>query len=506
MLVTFIKFKKKLLIAINNHNVDFNLTNKINYENLLRALPWLIFTILHLPRPFFIGLYHDDWFHFYAPILLSPAELYSFLMEIGGRPLYGLNLWLVYVIWNGDPAYLTMIMSLLVGLTAISLYFFIKKIYFNHSKGTTAALLGTSFWLAIPWGFGYSLWPTACLTLTGIIFFLWSQFNLISFYRGGLKINIIFMSFFLSLAFGTYQAMFFGFIPTILLIFYKNKNIKRLAIIGLICILIQLIFLYITKQSSGKSFDFHITRLISAFLFGLPLTLKSTFYNLWLIPFFLTSLIFIRYIKINFIKNIKYNIYLLITLFISISLSIYIFTLAGYSLTGIGIFSRTTIGVNIWLSVFFGIFLCNSITCNKRTSITTTYTLVFCLLITMVLASINQTINWAKSWKHQIEIIKDLPYSNFINIPMNSVVLIDEPLDINGITIFGASWDISSAIYSQPEMATIRHFKQKPLFTPLGNKKISKVNGKILIEPNEGYISEDVWIYHPKSKTLKKYN
>ena len=135
------------------------ITKKI-YENGMIAIPILTFLIIHLFRPLNTGIYHDDWFHLYAPLLMSPLELDNLLIyEIGGRPLYALALFIIYKYWNGSITLLTIIMSNIVAITAISLYFFIKKLFDNENNNKKIALLCVSIWLSIPWGLGYSLWP-----------------------------------------------------------------------------------------------------------------------------------------------------------------------------------------------------------------------------------------------------------------------------------------------------------------------------------------------------------
>ena len=54
--------------------------NILKNKNIILILPLIVFCVIHLIRPQIIGIYHDDWFHFNAPILMSSDELNHFLI------------------------------------------------------------------------------------------------------------------------------------------------------------------------------------------------------------------------------------------------------------------------------------------------------------------------------------------------------------------------------------------------------------------------------------------
>ena len=476
------------------------------YDNVVFAIPFVIFAILHIFRPLNTGIYHDDWFHLYAPLLMSPLELDHFLLyEIGGRPLYAFALFLIYKYWNGNIPFLTIMMSIIVGITAISLYFFIKKLFDNENNNKKISSLCVSIWISIPWGLGYSLWPTACITLIGLSFFLWSQFYAIDYFQTGKKYKLIIISVLMILSFAMYQAMYLSFISTILYLYAKNdinskSNIKRLIEIAIISIIIQIIFVYISKQYSGKTIDSNILLMITNILYHFPKAIIATFGIFIFLPLIVIYYIF-KENKAQILNDKKIIIIFLISIFVSMHL----FTFAGYAISGIGVFSRTTMGINIWIVVFIGRIILNIVNKTEEDGkIEQLFNKLFIFIMILTAATINQTLYWQKSWKRQNEILNSIPYVELLKLPDKSIVILNEPLDLNGITVFGASWDITSAIYARNEMSEIRHYKYRPLFVPFNNRIIRENDDGLMID-NIYYKEEYVWVYNTNNETINNY-
>jgi hypothetical protein len=240
--------------------------------------------------------------------------------------------------------------------------------------------------------------------------------------------------------------------------------------------------------------------MIKNILYHFPKAIITTFNVFILIPLILVYYV----IKENkeYIANDK-NV--IIIFLISIFISMQVFTVAGYAISGIGVFSRTTMGINIWIVVFIGRIMLNIVNRTyEEDKINKLFNNVLIMIIILTTATIIQTLNWQKSWKRQNEILDNIPYIELLKLPNKSIVILNEPLDLNGITVFGASWDITSAIYSRTEMSEIRHYKSKPLFVPFNNKTIKKIDDGLIID-NIYYKEEYVWVYNTNNKTIKNY-
>ena len=178
------------------------------------------------------------------------------------------------------------------------------------------------------------------------------------------------------------------------------------------------------------------------------------------------------------------------------------FSLAGYMLKGLGVFSRTTITSNIWLSIL----VCLCVVFSKE--MPRKYArLVFIghlfLIMVFMFASANQICNWARSWERQKKILREMPAADILKMPSGSVVILNEPSKINGIEVFAASWDITNAVY-QSIKPVMSPQTRPPEFLPIRDDMNWDGAASLRIGVNQTIMASELWMYTPTSRKLER--
>ena len=88
-------------------------------------IPIITFLALYVVRVFYLGQFHDDWDLFRAGNIKSFNDT---LLQFHDRPIIGLLFYGVNIFWNGSPVILSCLSSLLVAITAVLLFRFLKSI------------------------------------------------------------------------------------------------------------------------------------------------------------------------------------------------------------------------------------------------------------------------------------------------------------------------------------------------------------------------------------------
>ena len=488
---------------MSNPLIKLNIIKSVNYLNQERyyfLIPVSIFAILHIARPIYFGFYHDDWSLFVLPKYMDSSNLYLFTAELfRDRPMLGLFFRALVSAWNGLPWELTVISSIIVGITAVALFIFLLRLS-NLGKPISPLFpaTATAAWIAIPWGLGYSLWPTGALTLIAMPLFLVSAILYISFIEYGGNSKLIFGSITLGLCFFTYQAWYLAYAPLVFvvtaLISINVEKIRRCIFVLAFSTIMLVASLVHAAQFTPKHIDVNfnlINKNILFFVSGWPTLIAAICLTLW-------SLAIARSTRVEGLKLLL----LLTSIIGGVIIATLPFSLTGYELTGIGMFSRTTVVCNFWLAILlmftFRVF-------QNYFVFRTLAIFISFLLIVLIISSANLMQDWEKSWDRQKEIIRNFPYDLITNIPRNSVIILDEDRFINGLEVFAAPWDITGAVFSQ---TTVRKFypitnwsePNHPIITPYyeGWPMIWDGEGSLDLTPSWKMRAEQLWIYSPK--------
>ena len=472
--------------------------------------PLALFILLHAARPFYMGLYHDDWYLFTMPHRMPYSEIFPSLYSgFLDRPIFNIVLYGAIISWDGRPETLTMVASIFVGITSLVLYAFLKKLCEIRHQNPLGASVGTAFWIAIPWGFGYSLWPIGTMTLLGTIFFLIAAIFVIKFFISGHRNHLLFYSVGLLLSFFSYQSNYFAFIPLIALVAVllpRSKIILRrsfyLLAIGFSTQIVSIIY---TKFVSIKTLSINLKFIFGNFFYALPVAIADSFGPYWW-GFLLIALVVCLGLIWGGLKLDRSNQADLLKAFLICCIGIAIgtlpYSLAGYMLKGLGVFSRTTITTNLWLAVMVCIVI---IYASKMRYEFTKIILIglFMSIALCTLASLNQSIGWALSWKRQNEILKNFPKDELLNMPSNSLIILNEPIKVRDVEVFGASWDITNAVYERLRPLMPKQEIPPKIFPIRENMTWDGVN-TLKIGPNETIKAKKLWIYTPTNQDLKE--
>ena len=486
---------------------------RINRLNLIVKLPIFIFLILHIIRPFSVGLYHDDWALFNVHIL-EPSEKFWDFFKFADRPIYGWILCAMNLLSNGNPVVITLISSLFVASSAYSLYQLNLRITGLMGQPIkTAASLGTAMWIAIPWGFGYSLWPTGAATLPAIILYLWSCIFTIDYITRNKNIYLIISLILTTLSYLTYQATYLGFVP-LLGVIVAFKSLNKASVDQILSVLIySSIILGLsalrTALDTPKRIALDMKYLIGNPLYALPRAIIESLGDLWPFFLFLTLALMVLLVlclaKMEERSRCRFLIGFASCL-IGIAISTTTFSCTGYMLCGTGVFSRTMISASIWLAITFTLVVSlfiSELNFSKRF-----HAICICifLVFTMTIASGFQLNAWIRSWNRQQEILAAFPTDFLSNMPSESVLLLDEPRQIGGIEVFAAQWDITSAVYTLHKMRNYARFQERAQIVPLCTDYPILWDGfsSIEIRPGQSLPAKKVWIYTPSNNLLKE--
>lgn len=473
-------------------------------------IPIITFLALYVVRVFYLGQFHDDWDLFRAGNIKSFNDT---LLQFHDRPIIGLLFYGVNIFWNGSPVILSCLSSLLVAITAVLLFRFLKSINSLIQGNYLAPSFITAFWLAIPWGLGYSLWPTGCLTLVAFCFFLIAANLIIAYINDGGIFKLLALSTFLALSFLTYQAWFLNYLPCIALIYilspahkYKNRNT---LLSFLFCSIAQGAAILWTRQSSPKSFEINFGLLFNNFYYAPINAIKISFIDEWKYKIFLVLFFLLLIFSLICFLQSKYSISKIkIILAVMVSILGFIistvpYSLANYGLHGLGVMSRTTIGINFWLCICA--FLIIGIANNKKITSYLILILSSLILLILIVVSKNQIASWETSWARQNQILQSLPINKILTIPPAALILVDEPTKIQGIEVFATPWDINPAVDSHFKKLGILKTINHPEFFPIYKGVLWNEDGTVTFDWGDSRKDiNQIWVFVPSQNKFER--
>jgi hypothetical protein len=495
------------------------LANKIKSLIIEEGLwiPFLIFIALYTFRVPFLGIFHDDW------DLLNPESTSSISHLINyyhDRPVIGVIFYLINIVSNGSPLSLSILASAIVAITSSCLYYFLRKLNNLLCGNSLAPSMAVAFWLSIPWGLGYSLWPTGSVTLFAFCFFLISLTFAINFINSGSNKALIISCLMMMLSFLTYQAWFLIYIPSLVVIYLSTptsfKKFKFLIKILVFYSLCQVLAIALTKSVSTKDIAVDQILLINNFFWAPLNSIQTSFPSrltfkvfsiacLYLVLSYIALLVFAR----PLIRPNK-TLFLSLALALGFATSTVPYSLANYGLAGTGVTSRTTVGINFWLTIIILVLMSvsNQLQVSRLKAFIFksryfTYSLIIGLLI---YSSYMQTLIWIESWNRQNQILNSIPLEELKKIPSDAAIIVVEPPWIRTVEVFGAPWSINPAVTSHLKKNGWRDPKKHPTFYPiLPGATIEWTSNSDLITvwgPQKQVSS--VWIFTPSLSSIQK--
>ncbi|MCA2734310.1 MAG: hypothetical protein IM585_15600 [Pseudanabaena sp. M135S2SP2A07QC] len=483
-------------------------------------LPLTCWIVMYFGRPKILGFYQDDW---YVIALGSTngspwsAERFEFYINLYiNRPVTGIATYIWSSICNDSP--LAFQIGLVLSALAVTLslrLFFISFLRLISSNALWIADIVSAFWLVIPWTIGFTVSPTYGPCQLGVILFSLSGFFLFSALsqerEPGVKPAIFFLLSCLS-----YELFYGQFIILLLIgLVSKFQNPRNIYVIrSLPSFVIAQIFAIVWNRFSvigrtgvpSKSFNsnwFSIwqhstTRLPEIILQSIP-----EYIGVSLVYFFgIGVILFTVALTINSFKNLKsfnnqIRLFILILLcFFGLALANAIQAIAGYGLTSLGVFSRTTIGATFWmLTATIPMYVVIAAS-SKLIKYTFTLLSIFSILSFGVATNI-QIPDWAMSWQIQQQIVATAPVAKIANTNINDFIIAILPDEYNRVPLFQAGWEINGAIgYTYPNLLP-------SLLSPTDSNSVPKflIHRKGIVTTLEGQYIKQSLPQHWEQKT-----
>jgi hypothetical protein len=418
-------------------------------------------------RPILFGFYHDDW-----DLLSGPASaiLLQLLTHDPSRPVAVIFRLIGYSVIGSKPALWQIIVILSHLAAAITLIFMIRALALAQALSRDTAdfssITAGIGYLCFPWMLG-TAWASGAPNMATVFL---NVSLLVWFKNWKLPTRCVLSAFAFVLSSMMYEAYWFAFVPFtvylwVLGVFPKLELAYLFGTLG-------------TAQCAVLAFN----RAMAYFQIGANKVLNPSWLTLvmdiprrmqieleeifgprgkvilfWLSVFFAVSLVRHLSLRNATLGRVMEVLIGGVTIAAGVFSSVSLFAMAGYGLTLIGLFARTSIGASWWLALAIGLLaaIVHSLrpSLSKRVAqLTGTMTLGF-----LAYATVGQAQHWSLGWADEQELLSKLPSAELLQAPEGSFLILEKPtrkVDVG----FGAYWDTTAAIAARaPEVA--RHLQ-----------------------------------------------
>jgi hypothetical protein len=457
-----------------------------------------------------MGFFHDDWNLFRVNDLIPAAGRTAYyLTAYRDRPVNGITVWAMNEAGGNRPWLLTLMASALVAVAAISLYLFLSRVTELVSRDRLAAAVGTAAWIAVPWGLGYSLWPIGATTLVAMAAFLSSSILMVEFMAKGGGGRLALAAGLLAISFATYQAWYLGFVPVVLLALVLGPSDRGFRMRGAVAfavgLAVQVAAVLHALSTTPKSTSTDVALILRNASSGIVTAVAAPFGKLWFVPVGILVVLALEWVRgrrgvANGPRRTARNA--LLACGVGVIGGTLPYSVAHYPLAGIGVFSRTTLGVSLWTAVMLSMAVMGT----RAWTIDARHRFVGwsgLLVAVLAIASAVQMTAWAGSWRRQGEILAGVPYAVIARLPRDAVVLLDEPVSIRGVEVFAAPWDVSSAVYAQPPMRGIAP-EARIMISPIyPDGRMSWDGHELVVRPGWTVKAAQLWRYRPGGELVR---
>ena len=473
-------------------------------------------------RPWSLGFYHDDW------SLLTVTSTYGIPLIEGGmtRPLNVALGYLGVELFKNDPFLWHSYGVLLVLSTAVCLYgccyALTKNVLGNKEAAGAGAVVAAISWMLYPWSLGYTAWPVMFPGGVSVSLFLIATWILVENPRNAQRIR--WACYCISLSSLIYEAFWFSFAPLACLVFAcdQKKDLRNALKVFLVVGAVQLFFvgwyqlIVYWGGGGGKSINYSYFDIVSY----IPYRVAA---GIGLDSRFVANIIY--FISILYVLLIwramrrKGVALVLLAASVGSIVSVILYALAGYAMTLSGVFSRTFIGVNIWLS--FSVAISVGLYLKFVPEIFKWIGICFLLVFVCFLGfeNILETNRWAESWAFQRNFLINVPVAALEEIKTRSAIVFILPDRRGRVESLGSYWDMTAALYVtypslrksvESGMLWMTGSKRGELLTQWDGKNISQywcnsqkvplwtysVNSAYVVDVNNGRLSS---LYMPWS-------
>ena len=478
-----------------------------------------VWLVLYGPRPFRLGLYHDDWAnlielaHGTAPFWLT--RLHTFVTS--DRMVDGFLMFLVSS-FAGTSAFLyQLIAAVFVLMAALSLRAWFTALLPERDfpARTLAADLAVIFWLSIPWSVASAAWPLLAPAAMGTQILFTEASRRILRARPVDTRALVILGLTLLVSYLLYEPFYLQFfIVTCFYLVFERETFKTrfssrgliVAAVGAQCLAVAINRITSPRQPSAHWFDSFMQSLE-----GVPHQLEisvGAYGEVWTgvvkACLIMSLVLALRgLIDRRLLGATKRLLGIFMVGTVALPLAVLMYSLGGLGATSVGVGARSLHCVSWALAiVFFSLVSILTLPHGKLARLI----LLLTLLSIIGLDSIGQyhiVNDWAFVWRQEKEVLAHTPVQKIKSLPFDARVLYIGPSYYHGMVIFGASWDITGAVYSLPLLSEGRKSAQER--TTIHSAALEynwRWDGKNLIQEEPGYWTQNwpasklfVWNY-----------
>jgi hypothetical protein len=453
-----------------------------------RVLYWspvvFVLAILYACRPFWLGFYHDDWCNFVHPVVrfgrFSPGMLRHFWINHAGqsRHLYAILSWLLASLlgtspwlWQTGLAVGCVVMAGLMARLASSL----NALGEGRFHISPLAVLLT--FLVVPWTYGFTAWPTELPVHAALSFFLASAVLTVRALARQAVSYAALPCFLLSCL--TYEACYLQFVPVLGLCWVLSPHRVRksyllklgLMLAGFCLTQVAAVGIRVVSGplTGTKSFNpqwFFLAKVVTSYLdYNLFLPSLSGYKTLprysayYLALLFLLSFVSLR-VRRHGLEGLRLVTQLstrnlgsavlaagcIAVLLGGALLSVVLHAMAHYGINGVGLMSKTSMVLTVWLCLLVGVLGGRFAAKDAAHRRLFRAALVGLLVFGLGVASFKRLGDWAGAWGLEKAVLQAVPAEQLARLPRDTLIVALVPNEYHWVTVFAAPWDLGHAV------------------------------------------------------------
>ncbi|MGE8106557.1 hypothetical protein ACQKP1_22985 [Allorhizobium sp. NPDC080224] len=421
------------------------------------ALPCIVWILVVAWRPWVTGFYHDDWAVF---VHVSQSNIPNIFLEQASRPIYALALVSLALILPLDPFYYQVALVVITAVCSASVGLLAKTIasYFvaNSATALWSGSLAASFWLAAPWGLGFSVWPTTFAAQISVIGFCIIGIVILGTSTTRSKL-LKALPIFVGISLIS-ELFWLSFIPLIILLVaigggpFHLKKPKDIIVVLSGFVVAQFILVMFNRgiayvgASIDRSFNYSFfdTALLSIRL--LPSEILNSVVFPDILGIAIVIFLFGLFAFVSFYEKRAQVFLVLIAIAVGCLTSIILFALAHYRIQSTGVFSRTTVVITLWLVLIPAVSWAVVEKCKHHVKFFV-FSILIGFLVIFSFSSIYNLQSWVRSWKFQTDLLDRFPAENLIEqAEYDAFILVDAVKPENSVEGLEAFWDLGGAL------------------------------------------------------------
>jgi hypothetical protein len=430
---------------------------------LLPAVVWLLVVAW---RPSVLGFYHDDW----ATLRPLSADLFAtFMIEQASRPVYGMLMSAARLALPADPLAYQTLLAVLICASALSIGLLGRRIAALAGAAPSAArwagAAAAATWIAIPWCLGVSVWPTTFPAQVSVVAFCAMTLAVLRDVPLRSKLLTALPIFLFASLIS--ELFWLSFLPVLLILlatgrrWVDRERIRELVILGIGFVAVQ--GLLVLQNRLWVMLGVGINRSLNAAWLDtawLSLSLiPSEFSKAVLYPeaaaALLTGMLCVALVGAALARRMRFVIVTLVAMAAGMLVSLLLFALAGYRAESIGVFSRTTVVMSVWLSLLPALAVAGAAGRPAALQVASAL-LVLALLVILAVSTVRNTDAWITSWRFEQELLDSLPVDRLRQARPGSMLVIDAHKPDGAVEGLEGFWDASGAVYlRKPELRSV---------------------------------------------------